>query len=404
MAVFMGPRPRITSTAYGSALALALVAAAPSSPAAASGPGGAFSSPAPSLSTLQCRTECAGSRVSRPGSLIRLRGRNLDTSEQITFLGTRAAGDEITVEPERVTRRKVTVRVPSRAVSGRLTVANGDGAVSKPTRQALRIERVAMKRASGGPGPGIEIGLQGRKVFFDGDRRPTLTYVIHDPQPVAVVVELVRVSDGATVVRWDEGIVSPGTPRTVAWDGLAGGRVQKEGRYEFRVHAQNSAGVRASSAQATPGDQPAPPSPDSFVFLRHKFPVRGAHDYGEYVASFGGGRGHQGQDVFAACGTPLVAARGGTVKIKQSDGRAGNYVVIDGEATGDDYVYMHMRDAALVEKGERVRTGQLIGYVGDTGRVQGCHLHFEMWSGPGWYTGGSPFDPLPALKAWDRFS
>jgi murein DD-endopeptidase MepM/ murein hydrolase activator NlpD len=65
---------------------------------------------------------------------------------------------------------------------------------------------------------------------------------------------------------------------------------------------------------------------------------------------------------------------------------------------------MHLRDAALVDKGARVHTGQLIGYVGDTGRASGCHLHFELWSGPGWYTGGSPFDPLPLLKAWDKHS
>ena len=65
---------------------------------------------------------------------------------------------------------------------------------------------------------------------------------------------------------------------------------------------------------------------------------------------------------------------------------------------------MHLRDAALVEKGARVHTGQLIGYVGDTGRADGCHLHFELWAGPGWYTGGEPFDPMPLLKAWDKFS
>ena len=49
-------------------------------------------------------------------------------------------------------------------------------------------------------------------------------------------------------------------------------------------------------------------------------------------------------------------------------------------------------------------TGQPIGEVGDTGDADGCHLHFEMWSAPGWYTGGAPIDPLPSLKAWDAYS
>ena len=46
-------------------------------------------------------------------------------------------------------------------------------------------------------------------------------------------------------------------------------------------------------------------------------------------------------------------------------------------------------------------TGQSIGDVGMTGDATACHLHFEMWGGPGWYTGGAPIDPLPFLKAWD---
>jgi murein DD-endopeptidase MepM/ murein hydrolase activator NlpD len=50
-----------------------------------------------------------------------------------------------------------------------------------------------------------------------------------------------------------------------------------------------------------------------------------------------------------------------------------------------------------------VFTGQLIGYVGDTGDAVGCHLHFELWSGQ-WQAGGAPIDPLPALQGWDSYS
>jgi len=72
--------------------------------------------------------------------------------------------------------------------------------------------------------------------------------------------------------------------------------------------------------------------------------------------------------------------------------------VIDGANTGVDYVYMHLRRPPLVRTGDRVFTGQKIGEVGETGRATGCHLHFEMWTAPGWYAGGRAFDPLPSLR------
>ena len=135
--------------------------------------------------------------------------------------------------------------------------------------------------------------------------------------------------------------------------------------------------------------------------------MRGPHDYGDANARFGAPRNghvHQGQDVFAACGTPLVAARGGVVRANTFQADAGNYVVIDGEGTDVDYAYMHLREPALQPAGARVFTGQLIGYVGDTGDAVGCHLHFEMWTGPGWYSGGAPLDPLAFLQAWDEMA
>jgi murein DD-endopeptidase MepM/ murein hydrolase activator NlpD len=133
------------------------------------------------------------------------------------------------------------------------------------------------------------------------------------------------------------------------------------------------------------------------------FPIRGRHEYGTGTNRFGGGRGHEGQDVFAACGTKLVAALSGIVKMAKWQDRAGNYVVIEA-ADGTAQAYMHLQQPALVFKGDAVQAGQPIGLVGDTGRATGCHLHFELWTAPGWYEGGSPIDPLPLLQRLDAAS
>jgi murein DD-endopeptidase MepM/ murein hydrolase activator NlpD len=84
---------------------------------------------------------------------------------------------------------------------------------------------------------------------------------------------------------------------------------------------------------------------------------------------------------------------------------AGNYLVVDLKGTGVDHMYAHLQERSPLPAGARVRTGQLLGRVGDTGNASGCHLHFEIWSAPGWYEGG---DALPTvarqLKLWDTWS
>ncbi len=130
------------------------------------------------------------------------------------------------------------------------------------------------------------------------------------------------------------------------------------------------------------------------------FPVRGKHTYGD---GLGAGRGHEGQDLLARCGKKVVAAKGGRVRVidYQASG-AGNYVVVSGRKF--DYVYMHLLRKPSVRKGERLGAGEKIGLVGSTGRSSACHLHFEMWSSPGWYRGGGVVNPKPFLKRWDRAS
>ena len=99
-----------------------------------------------------------------------------------------------------------------------------------------------------------------------------------------------------------------------------------------------------------------------------------------------------------------MAARGGVVEVNDVQSAAGNYLVVDGARTSVEYAYMHLRQRAAVRVGDAIYTGQDLGEVGESGNAVGCHLHFEEWSGPGWYDGGRPFDPLPDLTRWDRTS
>lgn len=131
------------------------------------------------------------------------------------------------------------------------------------------------------------------------------------------------------------------------------------------------------------------------------FPIRGTWRYGGSATTFGArGGDHRGVDLFAACGTPLVAASSGTVRTRKYESRAGNYVVITGTPSGEDEVYMHLAAPSPLAAGDLVQPGTALGAVGDTGRAEGCHLHFELWTAPGWYAGGDPRDPTATLDAW----
>ncbi|HEU4701618.1 MAG TPA: M23 family metallopeptidase [Conexibacter sp.] len=261
--------------------------------------------------------------------------------------------------------------------------------------------------------PQLAAGVSFRKVSKRAVSAATLTYVSHARGPLQVRVDVVRLADGYSVFT-DERTVEPETTQKVRWNGRASNGLALDGRYQLRI-ALAGAGA-SSTTSAAPGGGASPeaaaPPPGStsvrtFTFVGAVFPVRGAHDYGEGGAAFGAGRtghSHQGQDVMADCGTPLVAARGGVVVQRAFQALAGNYLVIQDPITGQSAMYAHLRAPASVRRGQRVETGQPIGIVGETGDASACHLHFEIWTSPGWYRGGAPVDPLPALKAWDRFS
>jgi murein DD-endopeptidase MepM/ murein hydrolase activator NlpD len=103
------------------------------------------------------------------------------------------------------------------------------------------------------------------------------------------------------------------------------------------------------------------------------------------------GRLHAGVDIRGGKGEPIFASASGQVLTSKRKRAYGNVVIV-----GHDYdrqtLYAHMLKMA-VKEGQYVRAGQVLGYVGRTGRATGYHLHFETR-----VNGGIPKDPMSFLK------
>ena len=210
--------------------------------------------------------------------------------------------------------------------------------------------------------------------------------------------------------------------RTVRVDLSAG---LAPGRYRVRLlalgrrgeHAVQGRSVARVQIVAPPKPKPKPrpkPDPDPLVVAPSPaptaaggvFPVQGFHTYGGKDAVFGAGRTghtHQGQDVTAARGTPVVAPVAGTVLFTdyQKSG-AGEYIVLHAE-DGREMFFAHcVRHSTVVKQDQRVGPGGRLCDVGATGDATGPHLHFEIWP-DGWrqIKHTHPVDPLPQLRAWD---
>ena len=116
--------------------------------------------------------------------------------------------------------------------------------------------------------------------------------------------------------------------------------------------------------------------------------VRGANGpsyAGYYLRPIDGGRksqglhGYNGVDLADSCGTPVMASASGDVIISREsgwNGGYGNYVVIS-HSNGTQTLYSHL-SSNIVSAGWHVVKGQVIGYIGSTGKSTGCHVHFEV--------------------------
>jgi murein DD-endopeptidase MepM/ murein hydrolase activator NlpD len=363
----------------------------------------------PQIKAVKCAASCmSGGRV-RNGGRLKLRGSRLGGVTKVVFLGAPGRGDDAAVSVKPGSDSSVAVNVPFAAQSGRLAAYAGGKHASSPRPVTIMPPPAPQPNTHLSPAPGptdagaprVETSTSRSLLAIDEVGGVTFSYRFSGGEPTAVTVTLVRVDTGDVLKTWSPAPLPPGEVGKVSWNGMSSGSAAApDGRYAFRLVA--SAGTAAARSAST-GDSRR----DAFDLRPALFPIRGRHNYGGAAGRFGAGRSghiHQGQDVMAACGTPLRAARGGVVKANKYHPAAGNYLIIDRAGTGVDYGYMHLRTRSPWKVGDRVRTGDPIGVVGETGDATACHLHFEEWSAPGWYSGGHPFDPLADLKAWDGWS
>jgi murein DD-endopeptidase MepM/ murein hydrolase activator NlpD len=137
--------------------------------------------------------------------------------------------------------------------------------------------------------------------------------------------------------------------------------------------------------------------PSSAVSKSLVFPVAGKRSY---VGSFwgdvrdAGKRSHEGIDIFAKKGTPVVAICDGVIVSRGTTPRGGKVLWLQSSGHPWSVYYAHLNEQK-VRKGQFVKKGQVIGTVGKTGNAKYTppHLHFGI------YTGKGAVNPLPYVKS-----
>ena len=125
-------------------------------------------------------------------------------------------------------------------------------------------------------------------------------------------------------------------------------------------------------------------NPNSPYVTPEVFPVRGPVNYvpATYYQLRGGGtRRHEGHDIVAPAGTPVISATPGVVRRVYRNAQVEGNGVLIVDAQGAMHGYFHFESAPLVYEGQEVAAGTLLGYVGSTGRANGPHLHYQIERG-----------------------
>jgi peptidoglycan LD-endopeptidase LytH len=158
------------------------------------------------------------------------------------------------------------------------------------------------------------------------------------------------------------------------------------------ARAEARAEAEAAAAQSAPAPAAAAPELSVASSGGMACPVAGPFSFIDSWGAPRAGHTHQGVDMMAAYGTPVVAIVSGAITFAAFDGSGGNMIFLSGD-DGNAYWYMHNQENLVT--GGNVSVGQQIATVGDTGNAAGTpHLHFEYHPG-----GGAAVNPYPLVAS-----
>lgn len=223
----------------------------------------------------------------------------------------------------------------------------------------------------------FEAGVGSWSFSLQRGERVRITLAREDTSTFAVFAELYELPSDTT-----------DSPERRAWaDSLAMGFIhdsRRDGRYVLRVQPEL---LRNGSVTITIERGPS-----------LAFPVEGRDT--RAIQSFwgadrdGGSRSHEGVDIFAPRGTPVLAAVDGVVRSTRPNNLGGIVVWLRDDVAGQSLYYAHL-DTQVVARGQRMQVGDTLGYVGNSGnaRTTPPHLHFGIY-----VRGEGAVNPLPFVR------
>lgn len=312
------------------------------------------------------------------------------------------------------------MRFPVLALSATLLAVAAPPAVAEDSGGASAPPAAVVPSAVGGastpPNNSQPVArLSVRTPVREGSGAPRIQVRFDEPgvDSVAARVVVLRSPGNTVAARFSLGWVRTGRAVSVPWKG----RALAAGRYVVRVHAHDrwnrqlrrlahASGkttlvVKTKPAPASP--PPSSPPSSSSSSSSGVYPVVGSHGYGDLFGAPRKGYTHQGVDVLASEGTPIVAPLSGTIRSTDNQPSAAGYYIVLDASDGHSYFFAHcQKGSTAVSAGQSVSSGAALCRMGHTGDATGPHLHFEEWVG-GWRVDShsKPINPLPQLKAWD---